>query len=519
MKSAVLLLFSALALFAQDAAGVIEGSVVNSVTGAGIEGATVRISSKNNGHYQAVTDATGSFHIPGIKPGDYNPAATKAGLFSPLTAFFGGRNSVHVEAGKDTPPFHLQLIPPARLRGRVIGIDGKPAAGVEVATGNQYALTAKTDADGYFVLDNLQPGSYDLMARVNHVRTYFPATLDPTLGEPITVVGGADLGGFEIRLQSATTHRVRGVVLDSAGKPVPRVVVGITSGSMPFGTGGFSMTSMSSSRGTTEFSIGSRPAGVTPDNEDPVVTGKDGVFEFPAVIEGDWIFHVESEDLHHGAAAIEVRRDIDDLKIRIEAPFDLDGSVTLSDGSPVPGKVAVIARLVSLEGMAPVSDGSLQENGTLHLKNVAPGRYLLQAIAPPENYYVASVMAGTNDVTGRPVSLSAASPPIRVILKPGVTITGTVEKGQGATVLIVPQTLATGDAARLAACDASGKFEVAGLAPGDYYAVALNQVDLRSLLSLSDIARIRVILRDATSVRIDEGGVASVQLKAPIPLP
>ncbi len=90
-------------------------------------------------------------------------------------------------------------------------------------------------------------------------------------------------------------------------------------------------------------------------------------------------------------------------------------------------------------------------------------------------------MAGTADVTNQPVSLNPASPPIRVIVKPGLTLTGTVEKGEGTTVVLVPQTLAPGDAGWLHGCNSGGGFEFTGLPPGDYYAIAVNSADSRLL--------------------------------------
>jgi protocatechuate 3,4-dioxygenase beta subunit len=191
MKSAVLLLFGAVALFGQDATGVIEGSVVNSVTGAGIEGATVRLSANSAPLYQAMTDATGSFRIAGIKPGEYRTSAQKLGFFGPATPFllFRGGTSIHVDAGKDSPPLHFELTPPGRLRGRVIGVDKKPAARVEVALGPQYTTTATTNEEGVFVFENVDPGQRSLMTRVEHVRTYFPPHgirrwLSPSLSPP-----------------------------------------------------------------------------------------------------------------------------------------------------------------------------------------------------------------------------------------------------------------------------------------------------------------------------------------------
>jgi hypothetical protein len=224
---------------------VVAGSVVNSVTGAALDGARVTLAprSKNGfvegeASYQAVTDADGSFRINGVKPGEYMPLALKPGFIPPLAATFG--RPTHIGAGEDPPPLRLELIPPARLRGRVIGTDGKPAAKVQVGLGNQYAKTATTDDDGAFVFNELDPGSYGLMAQMNHVRTYYPATADAALAEPIMVRAGADQSGYEIRLQPAPrTYRVRGVVLDAAGKPAPKTVVQALPASGTETTGGF----------------------------------------------------------------------------------------------------------------------------------------------------------------------------------------------------------------------------------------------------------------------------------------
>jgi hypothetical protein len=517
MKPTALLLLGALALCAQDKAGVIEGAVVNSVSGVGIEGATVTLASNmsvgsaGNRRYQAVSDSTGSFRITGIAPGDYSPIVQKSGFFLSLApAVFGGA-MVHVHSGEDTPPLRLEMTPPARLRGRVIGIDGKPAAKVDVATGREYADTTKTDDDGAFVFENLEPGPRSLMARVKHVRTYFPATTNPKLAELIAVAPGSDQGGYEIRLQpAARTYRVRGVVLDSAGKPAPKTVVEILPDSDGAAPGGL----LSVAAGTTTFSIATHSAGVEAWKEDPAVTNADGVFEFPSVPEGGWVFRFESEELIHAAAAVDVRQDIDGLKIRLEAPFDLRGSVQLSDGSTPPDDPGVIVRLTSFEGL-PGQGRQNQKDGTLLFTNVTPGRYNVQATIPSGRYYVAAVMAGTTDVTHQPVPLSAVTPPIRVILKPGATITGIVEKGEGATVLVVPQTLTPGDTGWLKACRPGGSCELAGLPPGSYYASALHSFDFRDLESISQVERLRAIVRDAVSVRVDEGGVASVLLKAP----
>ncbi len=526
MRAAILVLMGALTLLAQDApkTGVVEGSVVNSVTGEGIEGAAVQFLPKNlapaqnHDQYRAVSDATGGFRIADVKPGDYTPTAEKTGFFSVGGPIFFGGNSIHVEAGAESSGVRIELAPPARVRGRVIDVDGKPMAHVQVAIGRGYTNYTTTNDDGIFVLGNVEPGPQGLLTRANHMLTYFPSALDPALAEPITVLPGEDQAGYEIRLQNAVTHRVRGVVLNPAGKPEPKALVEMIPGSgdaAPAPRGG--LLSMAAS-GTTRFSITRHVGGVEPERDDPVVAAKDGTFEFPSVREGDWIFRVETNDLVHGVAAVAVRKDVDDLRIRLDAPFELNGSVTLSDGSPAPQRLFVMARLISIDGL-PEVDSPQRKDRALHFANVAPGRYLIQTMALTGSYYVASAMVGTVDATRQPVSLSAASPPIRIVVKSGVSITGTVEKGDGASVLIVPESPAPGDMGWLLKCGAGGSFEVAGLPPGEYAAIAVNNFDFQKLPLLSDIDQLRIVIRDATTVRIEEGAAASVQLKPPIDLP
>jgi hypothetical protein len=505
MKFVAVLLLAGLAALAQDKTAVVTGSVVNSVTGAGVDGAEVTLfNPKHSGveaTYRSATDAAGIFSIAGIEPGAYISVAWKPRLISVAQS---------IQIGQNPSPLRLELIPRARLRGRVIGTDGKPAADVQVAVPNQYAYTATTDAEGAFVFDNLDPGSYGLVARAKHARTYYPATVDPALAEPIIVRAGADQSGYEIRLQPAQqTYRVRGVVLDAAGEPAPKAVIEPLSSSGSGAIGGY----LSASAGTTAFSLSSHPPGVEPENEDPAVTGPDGVFEFPALPERNWIFRVESEDHIFAVAEVGLRQDIDDLKIRLESPVDLTGMVTLSDGSPLPD-TAMLVRLTSVDGTPGAA--AQREKGALKFKNVVPGRFRIQAgIGGGGRYYVQSVMVGATDATSQPVPLNAASPPIRVILKPGSAISGTVQKGDGASVILVPATLAPGDTGWLRECGAGGSFEFAGLPPGEYYAVALTHVDLGGLQAFSDLERLRAVMRDATAVRVDEGAVASVQLKPP----
>jgi hypothetical protein len=515
MKFVAVLLVFGLTAVAQDKPPVLEGSVVNSVTGVGIEGAKIVLSNGKEGFKESVTDAMGNFHISDIPPGDYSVLVQKTGFSSPPRV---SRNpiasvfSLHVDAATNPPPLRLELIPPATLRGRVFGPDGKPAVKVQVALGPQYSTKTLTNEDGVFVFEHVPAGQISLMAFDKNVRTYFPAAIDPAFAELISVRSGADQGGYEIRLQTASVYRVRGIALDAAGKPLAHGIVSL-SPDLPSARPPQFVLSLA---GRVSMYFSGNSGGVQPAREPDAVIGKDGAFEFPSVREGNWLLRAEFVD-DRGAALVSVRKDIDDIRIRLESPVAILGGVALSDGSPVPANTLNnYLTLTSMDGARNASGMTDDKTGALRIENVSPGRYRITATTLSPVYYVASVMVGDVDAMSQSVFLSDSSPPLRIVLKAGGRVTGNVEKGEGAKLLLIPQPISPGDSVRVYGCGAGGNFELTGLAPGDYYAIAVTHFDPPLKAGIESL---RAIARDATQVRVEDGAVTSVQLKAPVDLP
>ncbi len=183
-------------------------------------------------------------------------------------------------------------------------------------------------------------------------------------------------------------------------------------------------------------------------------------------------------------------------------------------GHPVPPKTVINVILTSTDGLRNGA-GYTDKTGSLRIEDVDPGRHRVMAIARSPGYYVASVMAGDVDAIRQPALLSDSSPPLRIILKAGGTLSGNVDKGEGAKLLLVPQTVAPGDVAAVYPSGVGGNFELTGIPPGDYYAIAVTHFDLQFK---SRIEGLRAIMRDATRVRVEEGVITSVQLKSPVEL-
>jgi len=522
------------ALQAQDS-GSIEGSVVDSATGTGLADVTVYFGSDQGSHYDATTDAAGKFQIAGVKEGQYGSHFEKAGYVSQ----FSGTNDsilkpIRVAAGQNPVRLRIELVALASVRGRVLGPDGKPVANVTVTLGRE---TETTDDQGQFAFTKLAPGSYTLHAnpaspdhldahpvqtpgedRTEFVPTWFPSAVESDLTERITVRGGANLSGYEIRLRATPVYRVRGVVLGENGKPAPHVVVRnapATEQSISLALVGVGKSLKGSPLGYfLAFRSGLVFAGEG-------LSAREGVFEFPSVPRGLRRFtaSIESEDIA-GVQGLEpvtvsavVDRDIDDLQIRFGAPFTIEGSIELAGASAAGTPDAVRNAFVSLLG--PGRATKVKSDGGFRFENVVAGEFRISA-APgvTGGYYLGSVSLGGQDVTGQPVSLQAGSPPIHVVYKPNAgTVSGMAEGAEGGTVVLIPQSALDSlavDFGRVCAIGPGGAFEIKSVSTGSYYAFAVNRLDPEKFF---DPWIARKIASNAAVVQVTEGSAVSVKVR------
>jgi hypothetical protein len=513
-------------LAAQDAPprGTVEGTVVNSVTGAGIGGAQVGLSpDRYTAGYGTTTDVAGRFRITGMAPGSYLIGAKKDGFggSGPDDSFFSN-SELHVASGGEPVKVELRLTPTSTMFGHVLGPDGKPAAGVEV-TVNEWLMAEApvTDEEGRFEFNGVSPGSYTLVAwpprsaqpeqasdgtRTAMVTTYYPSVTDLSLAQKIVFRGEGDLGDYEIRMQTAPVHRVRGMVLDEEGKPSPEAVlrlIRIPDGPHP--------AMARYTIGSTLFPLGMRPR--FSNAEATVVSGKDGRFEFSAVPLGDWTIEA-AEDPTRDARRdgrvpwgetfdeIVVGGDVDDLQLHFKVPFRLATIVEWKEprsqlaSNPRPRRAPVF--LVSADSNRFVD----MEEGPMY---VLPGRY--KAVVKPG--FSAQIFLDKDEVTGQTFPLTADGPRLRVVPKTrSGTVRGTVEKGDGATVVLVPQRVEGVALGQTVVCGAGGSFELSGVSPGDYYIAAFDHIDSQSPSAML----LGLVPLKGTSVKVQEGSAANVML-------
>jgi hypothetical protein len=517
-QSAILAAFLAAPLLLNaQSGGVIEGRVTNSVTGEAVGGVKVRFLDRQSYVHDTVTDSTGAYRLTSLADGDYRGQFSKDGFSGS-----GSNGPVQVSASV-TARADAQIQPWGSLRGRVLDEDGKPAAGVRVEGAGREGTT--TDANGEFEFQDLRLGPYTLAAkpeaktrmqdgvRIGTVAIYYPSVTEPAQAVPIAVRIGENVSGIEIRLKSVPVHRVSGAILNEAGKPVAHATVRL------MGRAGAARQSLGSATTMTRagvpmtiFSIdgpGSEPEIARTESHD------DGAFEFPAVEPGDWRLSAEigeEDDMpRDGVASVLVaEKDIEDVEVRLTSPFAVQVAIDWGTAQ-APTKTGFgwnPVRLIPMESQPMVILDPAKNVGNIN--GIFPGRYRVMPNTGMDGY-ASAVMWGGRDVNGQVVELTQGAGPFQVIYKSGLgKVSGTVEKGEGASVFLVSNGSGEIVTFRQAICGAGGAFEIGQVPPGDYYVVAFERTEGRGLPTTDVVAEIIPI---ASSVRVESGSTASANLR------
>jgi hypothetical protein len=165
-------------------------------------------------------------------------------------------------------------------------------------------------------------------------------------------------------------------------------------------------------------------------------------------------------------------------------------------------------------GLRGVLSKPVQPDGSLKFDNINPGPYRVGA-APGlrGGYYLASVSIGSQDAMGKTVNLQAGSPPLHIVYKPNAgTVTGTIDTGEVASAVLIPEAALDAmdvDYGRVCHAGPDGSFEIDSVAPGTYYAFA---VDLILPTQFADRRALQRYRNGATRVVVSEGSLVSVKL-------
>jgi hypothetical protein len=512
-------LFALAAIPVLAQSGAIEGTVVDALMATPIPGAVVKVYRGDKVVQSVGSDAQGLFRITGLPDGEYRVAIDHSDHLS-LAADHAAARTYLITAAAAEIRLRAELVPLAQIAGRVLNPDREPIKDVPVGLrrpwDEQWTQISTSGDDGRFQFRQLEPGTWILGAmpsfrissadpaknpkpiadpadeegqKIGWVATFFPGVLDLAAAARIVLRPGAVLYGYDMKLRTMPLRRLSGVVVDPDGNPAPKASVSL-------------------------MDVANKGA-----NGALKTAGNDGRFEFAAGNEGEWRIFAQSAQSGRtlkGYTDLHVSRsDVDSIKVRLTAPFPVKGFVERDEPRDKDGKRKLTSvYLIPQEASRDIQESVFHEqDGSFVLKNVYPGRYRVLPAGFVPGYYVASTWYGDQEVTTGTIDIVDPPLPLKVVYRSGAgRVSGTVDRGEGKWVVLVPQDEALRDPfqfIRTAKCGTHGKFAIDNLRPGSYYAFAFDRVRKEML---EDVEFVRKIVQSAVRVDVRHGEAANLDL-------
>jgi protocatechuate 3,4-dioxygenase beta subunit len=485
--------------------------------------------SSNPVSYTDTTDGAGKFVFEGVLPGRYTLSAERTGFlpqdYGARGAATGSPGSVlTLTAGEIMKDLNFKLIPQGVITGRVTDADGDPMPGVQVSVTQTYHARgqrglvpkgrATTDDQGSFRIANLSPGPYYVSAddaqsrvreqnngvrpgrvlnRASNVTTYYPDSIDAASATALQIVAGSELRGIDIRMRQERVFSIRGLTIDAAtGKPATTALNARLKSASPYG---FNSSWDTSSR-------------------------EDGTFELRNLLPGEYVLMASSTNNNsepaYGREEISISdSDITGVKVTLEHGVTVAGTVKLEGGGPL-GRLSISVIGFEDGAFRPAFNAQPKDDGTFELHGVTRAKYDAHVEELPEGVYVKSIRFGQQDITRTVLDLTSdGSGTLDILLSPhAAEVSGTVKNKDGAAMTGVEVTLwpkqGLSKSVYRGSTDQNGDFRIAGLAPGDYYMNAWEDLDPYLSFDLEFLKRFASL---ETTMTLEESAHETVQPK------
>jgi hypothetical protein len=519
----------------------IRGTVTTVDSGAPIRGAEVRLSSNGRYNRLVTTNGDGRFELRDLPAGEYRMTVSRTGFIS---LQFGQRRPFETSraialAEGQTFTANAALMKGSVIYGRVHDQFGDPLPGTRVQVLRSRMVQGRrrlqsvgagdqTDDTGAFRVYGLAPGDYYVAASTGLVDTvkrdppiYYPGTASFNEAQPITLAAGTEATA-DFQIVQVRNARVSGVVLNSAGAPVPAMVnltsEAVVTGPTVEGSGPASFALHADAAPNGTFTLENVPPGpytltaqlpfltvggfVQP-NSDPASRLKPDPIDrlpetvaMPIVVTGD---------------------DVADLTLVTRAGGRLIGRFVADAGvvRPLPSGIRVSVRSEGRGGMMFTGGGNSNE---FRLGTVT-GPFFIDVQGLPEGWAVSAIMVDGVDMIDEPIDLKGQNAAVRIVLSDRVTtVSGVVQTQSDAaspSIVVFPDDAARwtypSRYVRTARADNRGRFQIAGLPPSGYMVAAVDYLEDGDEQDLQFLERLR---SRATRFSLREGEQRSIQLEA-----
>ena len=419
-------------------------------------GGVRRLDPFSSGFSSQSTDDQGSYRLYGLTPGDY---AIVASIGGPATV------ETRVVTNDEIQWAQRQLQRPGQATAGMAGVNSAPPPG---------------PAMGYSPV-------------------YFPGTADAGAATTVTLAASEERDGVDFPLQWVGTAKISGTIADVEGKPATSVSVNLVAKQPIPSIAPFS------GRGTTDAR---------------------GAFAFPGVTPGEYTIIVRSAGRAEGPAAraggppaprpilwaqqeLTVRgEDVSGLNLGLQRALSVAGRLVFEGAAEPPSDLTKVrlslgpapsagttTTTITMGGAPP----EITADGTFTLTGATPGRYRLSASvpgplstnpasAPTPTWLVKSVLSGGVETLDSALEISTAdvSGIVVTFTDHPTELSGRLTDSNGkpapeywVVAFTTDRTFWTPGSRRVRTMkpDAEGKFKIVGLPPGDYYMVALTDLD------------------------------------------
>jgi hypothetical protein len=486
----------------------LSGTVVNAMTGEPIHRAVVTIFGQQN-NFSTLTDNSGHFEFNSLTEGRAFVSAARPGFGNQP----GPPYTTSVKITRASSPILLKLDPTGAIVGRLTGRDGQPLEGYTLHLLSKMSVEgvqrlsyqpyqSATDDDGNFRIANVLPNTYYLEVAQNQASTlgqrgvpnpreqayaevFYPDVPDLAAASPIEVSGGSEVEA-NFSLAAESLYVISGVV--SPEEPLESLIFSRkTADNYDF----IENTAAPDGRFHIKLLPGSYSVKAS------TATGTQ-LYASGLTISAD------NPNLHLALDPVPV--------IQVEVQKEKTSGSVSPDSPDQPESMGINLQLTPAEGLRQNSYGwsPAQPNG---IQGVDPGTYVVHANINRGLWWLKSLRSGNVDLLSNDLTVAdgVQPPPIEVTLQDDAgSVHGTVSPHDDTipvTVLLV-QSYGKKNLVMVSAA-IQGRFEFAGVPPGEHLALAFDGTDHLDYLN-PDV--LNPYLSGAQHVTVPPRGTTNVNL-------
>lgn len=489
------------------------------------------------------TGIDGAYSFSELADGRYRLTATRGGH---LELQHGQRRPgeqgrpLQLAAGAKLEKVDFALPRMSTISGRITDENGEAIEGVSIFAmrmlfyeGRRKLVPVsgpqiRTDDEGEYRISRLSPGTYYVMASTSetwtvtqdgrqtvfgYAPTYFPGVNRAPESRRVAVGLGEHVRAVDFAMVPGRAARVSGTALDSSGKPFTRVTLSVEV------------------RGINFASFGGGPT---------VRTNPDGTFYAVNVPPGEYSLQASRTEGTDGPAEAAIMplvvdgQDLEHLSLAGSAGGTVTGRVVSEDGTlPKPSTIFLRIAEIYRNQAPPVLLGtfrdrpgapSVADDGAFTVNNVF-GRARFQ-LTLPEGWMLKRVTHDGREITDGILELRSGEQMsgVEVLISQRVTeASGQVLDAKGnpvgeATVLLFPadedRWYESSRAIRATRPDQQGRWRLTALPAGDYFAIAMDYVEVDAWQDPEFLAGLR---EHAGRITVPDGGAASANLELVVP--